>query len=74
MSGLALCFGIGFMVCQMPAPPNPTAVVCPPVVSWDAKDQRAAADALAQLPAGHPLRKMGVMAVKQRDLVRACKK
>jgi hypothetical protein len=64
------CFVVG---CLMPAPPaQPTVVVCAPLVEWSKPDQQAAAARLKQLPAGDPLRKMGVVLVKQRNLVKAC--
>lgn len=68
------CFGFLVMACQQPAPPKPTVVVCPPLIEWKASDQAAAADALAALPAGHPLRRMSVVTVRQRSVVRACKR
>lgn len=74
MSGVITCVGLIFiMQCQMPEPPRPTVVVCPSLVPWEAAEQAAAADALAALPAGHPLRRMATVTVKQRDLVRRCR-
>lgn len=68
-----MCFGIGIlMACNVPDPPRPTSVVCPPVVEWRTADQKAAAKELEKLPAGHPLRVMARNAVKQRDLVKTC--
>jgi hypothetical protein len=75
MSGAAIvCFGIGIMICPVSPPTNTTKIVCPPLVGWSTADQKAAALELRKLPAGHPLRKMGVVTVKQRDLVRACER
>lgn len=69
------CFGLlVVMFCQQPDPPKPTAVVCPPLVEWNVGDQQSAGAELAKLPAGHPLRKMAVVAVKQRSVVTACQK
>jgi hypothetical protein len=59
--------------CTVPDPPQTTVVACPRLVDWSKTDEQAAGAALAQLPPGHPLRRMGVVAIKQRDLVRACK-
>jgi len=69
------CTGFAFIVASITCelPPQPTTIVCPPLVEWQAKDQQAAGQALAALPAGHPLRKMGVVAIKQRDVVKRCK-
>lgn len=69
-----VCIGILVMVCQFPDQPKPTSIVCPPVVEWSQADQIAAARELNSLPKSHPLRKMAVAAVKQRDVVRACQK
>jgi hypothetical protein len=68
------CTGFAFIVASITCevPPQPTAIVCPPVVEWRAVDQKAAGAALAALPAGHPLRTMGVVAIKQRDLNKRC--
>jgi hypothetical protein len=68
------CFGLlVVMFCQQPDdPPKPTAVVCPPLVEWNAGDQQSAGAELSKLPAGHPLRKMAVAAVKQRAVVSEC--
>lgn len=75
MTDLILCFGfVVAFVCQPPAPSHTTTIVCPPVVEWSSSDQSAAAAELKKLPQGHPLRRMGVVAVKQRDIVRACQK
>lgn len=71
---LMMCFGILVTVCQVPDPPKPTVVVCPPLVEWRAPDQRAAAAELRKLPAGHPLRKMAAVTVDQRDAIRTCEK
>lgn len=70
-----ICWGfLGIVsVCDVPDPPKPTAVICPPVIEWKKADQQAAAEALANLPAGHPLRKMSVVAIRQRDVNRACR-
>jgi hypothetical protein len=69
------CTGFAFIIASITCelPPQPTAVVCPPVVAWPAAKQQAAAAELRKLPAGHPLREMGVVAIKQRDVVKACK-
>lgn len=70
-----LCIGLLiFNVCDVPDPPKPTTVICPPVVEWKTSDQMAAAASLNALPVGHPLRKMAAIAVKQRDIMRACQK
>lgn len=67
-----LCFGIFVMICQPADPPKPSVVVCPPVVQWSAGDQKAASAELKKLPAGHPLRVMATVTVRQRDINRAC--
>lgn len=75
MSSSITCLGFLVMFnCQVPDPPKPTVVVCPPVVEWSAQDQAAAAAELAKLPAGHPLRAMAIVTVKQRDVVKACQR
>lgn len=68
------CMGFAFIVASITCelPPQPTAIVCPPVVEWSAAKQKAAAAELRKLPAGHPLRDMAVIAIKQRDVVKAC--
>ena len=68
-----VCIGILVTVCQIPDPPKPTSVVCPPVVEWKTADQQAASVSLRGLPPGHPLRKMAIVAVKQRDLIKRCR-
>lgn len=69
------CTGFAFIVASITCelPPQPTTIVCPPLVEWQAKDQQAAGSALAALPAGHPLRKMGIITLKQRDIIKRCK-
>lgn len=72
--GATICFGIFIMVCPGTVPTEPTAIVCPPLVGWSAGDQQRAAAELRKLPAGHPLRKMAAVTVKQRNLVRECQR
>jgi len=73
-TGAIVCFGIGIMICPLPPSSSGTAIVCPPLVGWAAKDQQSAAAELRKLPPGHPLRKMAAVTVKQRDLVKACER
>jgi hypothetical protein len=63
------CLGLGAVA---PAPPSATVVVCPPLAEWSATEQARAGQALAALPAGHPLRRLAAVTVKQRDLVKRC--
>lgn len=77
MSTGLICFGIGILMRCMPldaAPAQTATIVCPPLVGWAASDQKAAALELKKLPAGHPLRKMAVVTVRQRNLVKACER
>lgn len=72
------CFGVAvvgaYLRCNVPDPPKPTSVVCPPVIAWSPADQGSAADELEKLPPGHPLRKLAAVNVAQRAVVKACQR
>lgn len=70
----ATCIGLlVFFTCDIPEPPKPTAVVCPPVIEWPADLQKRAAAELKALPPGAALRKVVPLAIDQRDINRRCK-
>lgn len=51
------CYGLlVFMLCQEPQAAPPAAVRCPPLVTYGAEAQKAAARQLRGLPAGSPVR------------------
>lgn len=74
MSATTICIGLVLSFCFPAGEQTPPAVtvVCPPIVEWTRREQNAAAQAIKTLPAGHPLRRMASIAVKQRDIIRAC--
>lgn len=65
--GTRLCFGQ-----DVETPRQSTVVVCAPILEWTEADQKAAEQKLRALPKGDPLRKMGVLYVRQRDVNRRC--
>ena len=67
------CTGFAFLFVMLTceAPPQPTAVVCPPMRTWSRDFQKKVAHELRAQP-GSAMAKVVIDAIGDRDIARAC--